>query len=59
MSVEPRNRKRAFAAITVALVVGGCGGGDGSAVSPSPAATTDVEGAELAGVYFDVRRDPG
>jgi hypothetical protein len=59
MNVEPRNSKRVIAAITVALVVAGCGGGDdGSAASPSPAAPTDVEGAELAGVHFDVRRDP-
>ncbi|MDW3216001.1 MAG: hypothetical protein R8G01_18530 [Ilumatobacteraceae bacterium] len=61
MNVEPRNARRVLAAITIALAVAGCGGGgdDGSAVAPSPATSTDVESSELAGVYFDVRRDPG
>jgi hypothetical protein len=59
MGIDPQHTKRILAAITVTLVVGGCGGGGGSAVSPSPTASTDVEGAELAGVHFDVRRDPG
>jgi ABC-type uncharacterized transport system auxiliary subunit len=62
MSIEPRNTRRVFAAVAVALVLAGCGSSDrddGSAGVLSPAASTEVEGAELAGVHFDVRRDPG
>ncbi len=62
MNEVSRNTKRVLAAVTVALVLAGCGGGsrdDDSAGIASPAASTDVAGAELAGVHFDVRRDPG
>jgi hypothetical protein len=62
MNVETRGTRRVLAAVTVAIVLAGCGGGTGdndSAGAPSAAASSDVEGAELAGVQFDVRRDPG
>lgn len=62
MNGTSRNTKRVLAAITVALVLAGCGGGAGddeSTGATSRAASTDVAGAELEGVHFDVRRDPG
>ncbi|MEQ8437823.1 MAG: hypothetical protein RIB65_10035 [Ilumatobacter fluminis] len=62
MNEASRNTRRVLAAITVALVLAGCGSGNGdddSTGAASPAASTHVEGAELAGVHFDVRRDPG
>jgi len=61
MNVDPRVTTRAVAAAALALVVAGCGGSaDESAVTkPSSTASSAAEGTELAGVQFDIRRDPG
>lgn len=62
MNETCRNNSRVLAAITVALILAGCGGGAGddeSTDAAAPAASSAVVGAELEGVHFDVRRDPG
>lgn len=59
MNVTSRTTRQVLVAATLALVVAGCGGTDEPVAGPSPAATSETEGGALAGVQFDVRRDPG
>lgn len=59
MNVTSRNTRRVLVAAALATVVAACGGGDEPVASPSPAPSSEVEGGELTGVQFDVRRDPG
>lgn len=64
MNLEPQSARRVIAAVGVALALAlaGCGGStvdNDSAGAASAAEAPDVVGAELAGVQFDVRRDPG
>jgi hypothetical protein len=59
-----RIARRAVAIGSLLFVMSACGGGTGTADPvAAPAPTNDrpaaVDGTELAGVEFDVRRDPG
>ena len=62
MTVRRRHRvRRTLVLVTVAVAAAACGGPEQPATDPLPADTAveAVDGSELAGVRFDVRRDPG
>lgn len=63
LGFERRQRKLVLAAVALALLASACGGGSperGAVVTtPTEVISTRAEGSELAGVRFDIRRDPG
>ncbi len=63
MSVRPVHRvRRTLVLVTLAVAATACGGrSEQPAADPIPSdnAAEAVQGSELAGVRFDVRRDPG